>query len=149
MDTYTKFLELLEVSEEDILSVEGKKPGTKLFATTSEYYKLLDEISQTILLYFTEVFNHTVKSDIVSKAKKDDTEKIQEEITKLDSSKTYIHNSVITSIKTLNRLCEAFGKSPIFELDTKNKNLINVFIDIFCTEVYMAGSYKSFMFKSF
>lgn len=51
----------------------------------------------------------------------EDPEKYRQMVTELDKQRSDTHNSLISSVTVLNRLCKTADMQPIFEGDTKNR----------------------------
>ncbi len=140
MSIYSKFILLLDVKEVDVLKVEGLIPGVKCFETIDDYYDLLNDFTNSMKTYFNSVVDHVVGRLLAYYRYEEQPTQVQRAIETLEKGRATAHNAAIAQIKTLNRVCEALGKTKIYDLDIDNRSAVNAFAYEFCCEMFDIGS---------
>lgn len=83
-----------------------------------ESIELVTEMLKICGAYIQRV--NVIEALLISRPSKD-PEKYRQMVTELDKQRSDTHNSLISSITVLNRLCKTADMQPIFEGDTKNR----------------------------
>ena len=72
-------------------------------------------------------------------------QELRDKMEDLDNTRSSAHESAISNISMLNRICDAYGVEKIADIDTKNRYQVAEFVGQYCAEVYEAGKSRQGM----
>lgn len=68
-----------------------------------------------------------------------DGEELRDKVQDIDQARHVYHESAISSLKQLNRLCSIYGLSPYADIDTSDRYAVADFVGTWVSEIYEDG----------
>lgn len=118
-----------------------KQSNYELFDNDADdAYDTLERIFST----FVEYANCVIRMQVMIPIWRNrfDGEELRDKVQDIDQSRHVYHESAISSLKQLNRLCSIYGLSPYADIDTSDRYAVADFVGTWISEIYEDGKSK-------